>query len=270
MSKICKVCNKLDNILDCTRCKSVSYCSKECQIIDWSEHKLICQSNSLSKTYEGIVHITTLIETSENKLEFDEKEKASENDKRIVSNIILPIFKQMLIKYNTFPSIAFGEYINIENKDVGYIRILASFTIKEKNEHFNTLEVKIFKNPDDYKKDKTDFNNSGLAGIEEFYHLITKDYEVKFEISNDKENNRINIKPISTSEPDKKNLGLQVINYAFQNFMVQLDNAIDGEVIKVSLKEDDDIIHITKKIINENRFEFTVNVFFGKKINQES
>ena len=270
MSKICKVCSKLGDCINCPECNNVSYCSQLCLADDLKEHKLICQNENISKTYEGIVHVTTTVETKEHKLEFDESDKASDNDKKILSKKILSLFKEMLVKYNTFPNIAFGEYINVDNKDVGYIRVLSSFLIKETNEHFNTFEVRMFKNPDDYKKSKTDLNNSGLAGIEEFYHLITKDYEVKFEISTNKENSTINIKPISTSEPEKKNLGLDVINYAFQNFMVQLENAVDGEIIKVSIKEDDDIVHITKKVINDSKFEFTVNVFFGKDFNQES
>jgi len=268
MSKICKVCLKLGDCFNCNKCNNVSYCSQLCLADDLQNHKLVCQSDILFKTYEGIVHVTTSLETKESKLEFDEKESASVNDKTIITKKVLPIFTEMVTKYNTFPSIAFGEYINVNDKDVGYVRVLSSFLIKENNEHFNTLEVRMFKNPDDYKKSKTDFNNSGLAGIEEFYNLITKDYEVKFQISTNKENNTINIKPISSSEPEKKNLGLEVINYAFQNFMVQLDSAKDGEVIKVSLAEDNDIIHITKKVIDEDKFEFTVNVFSGKDINQ--
>lgn len=267
MSEICKVCFKLENtlgepkieILKCTRC----------QTIDCLKQNSICESDTLSKRYEGIVHITTSIITNKNMIEFEENDKASDNDKIILSNKILSLFKKMLVKYNSFPGIAFGEYISVDDKDVGYIRILSSFTIKEKNEHFNTFEVIMFKDPADYKKSKTDFNNSGLAGIEDFYHLITKDYEVKFEISTNKETSTINIKPLNTSEPENKNLGIDVINYAFQNFMVQLESANDGEVIKVSLEENNDIIHITKKIINETTFEFTVNVFFGKEINQK-
>jgi len=27
----------------CSRCKSVSYCSKECQVKDWKDHKLVCK-----------------------------------------------------------------------------------------------------------------------------------------------------------------------------------------------------------------------------------
>jgi len=223
-------------------------------------------SINLSKTYEGILHITTSIKTNENKFEFHEKDETIEEDKNNIISLVTPIFKSMQTKYNGFPNVACGEYININDKDVGYIRILSSFPIKDLDEHFNTLEIMIFKNGDDYKKSEKDFNNNGLAGIEEFYHLIMKDYEVKFEISTNKETNTINIKPISTSEPENKNLGLEVINYAFQNFMGQLESAADGEVIKLRVKEDNDIIHITKKVITDSKFEFTVNVFYGKEI----
>ena len=267
MSKICKVCSNLGDTIDCSQCKNVSYCSENCLNIDLPQHKIICQY-TISKTYEGILHITTSIKTNEQKFEFHEKDEAVEEDKNKIVSLVGPIFKSMVTKYNGFPNVACGEYININDKDVGYVRILSSFPIKDADEHFNTLEIRIFKNSDDYKKSEKDFNNNGLAGIEEFYHLITKDYEVKFQISTNKETSTINIKQISASEPENKNLGLEVINYAFQNFMGQLESAADGEIIKLSVKKGIDIIHITKKVITDSKFEFTVNVFFGIELNQ--
>ena len=232
MSKPCKVCSSIENSMFCSKCKTVNYCSKECQSVDWTEHKNTCKSNELSKKYEGLFHIITSIETNKERIEFDNEDTVSENDKRILSNTVLPIFKSMVKKYNTFPNIAYGEYITINDKDVGYIRVVSSFLDKKNNEHFNTFEVKMFKNENDYKKSPTDFNNNGLGGLEDFYNLIIKDYEIKLEISINSETNKINIKPISTSEPEKKNLGLSIITYIFQNFMTQIDNAIDEEVIK--------------------------------------
>ena len=37
----CEICNKNAPLL-CGKCKSVSYCSKECQKKDWTDHKKIC------------------------------------------------------------------------------------------------------------------------------------------------------------------------------------------------------------------------------------
>ncbi len=39
----CACCNRLlDNRKSCGRCKAVYYCSKECQLADWKEHRLRC------------------------------------------------------------------------------------------------------------------------------------------------------------------------------------------------------------------------------------
>ena len=215
---------------------------------------------NLEMNYEGIVHITTTLETKENIIEFDEKDNISSNDKKIISDTILPIFENMIKKYDRYPNISYGEYIN----DIGYIRVISSFEIKKNNEHFTTLEVKMFKSSADYIKSDDDFNNSDTAGLEDFYLNIKKDYEVKFEILTDDETGMINIKPISASEPEKKDLGMAVISYAFQYHMMQMESVDDGEIIKITpTKNEPDIIHITKKTINKNRYEFTVKVFYG-------
>jgi len=40
----CNACMKeLDNVLTCSRCKNATYCSKECQIKHWKEHKPRCK-----------------------------------------------------------------------------------------------------------------------------------------------------------------------------------------------------------------------------------
>jgi hypothetical protein len=40
----CNTCNKIDEKLKkCTRCKTMFYCSKECQVKDWKKHKKICK-----------------------------------------------------------------------------------------------------------------------------------------------------------------------------------------------------------------------------------
>ena len=39
----CAVCNKIpQNLKRCSRCRSVSYCSVECQRADWTRHKSLC------------------------------------------------------------------------------------------------------------------------------------------------------------------------------------------------------------------------------------
>jgi hypothetical protein len=53
--RVCETCCRLDLIVDedsklsmkaCSRCHNVHYCSKECQRLDWSNHKLICTEHS--------------------------------------------------------------------------------------------------------------------------------------------------------------------------------------------------------------------------------
>lgn len=40
----CAVCGAIPKKLKrCTACKSVSYCSRECQVDDWGQHKLVCK-----------------------------------------------------------------------------------------------------------------------------------------------------------------------------------------------------------------------------------
>ncbi len=40
--KICPVCYSEDCRHKCSRCKAVSYCSKECQVGDWPTHRKVC------------------------------------------------------------------------------------------------------------------------------------------------------------------------------------------------------------------------------------
>lgn len=44
----CYTCHKLKSddvrLYKCNVCKSIKYCSKECQTMDWSRHKLECRN----------------------------------------------------------------------------------------------------------------------------------------------------------------------------------------------------------------------------------
>ena len=39
------------DLLKCSKCKAVSYCSKECQLADWPAHKPMCQKHTELKTF---------------------------------------------------------------------------------------------------------------------------------------------------------------------------------------------------------------------------
>jgi hypothetical protein len=42
----CSFCNtSTDNLLRCSKCKYISYCSINCQKNDWKKHKCICSNN---------------------------------------------------------------------------------------------------------------------------------------------------------------------------------------------------------------------------------
>ena len=39
----CNVCGKADNVKACSRCKVASYCSLNCQKLDWPKHRKMCK-----------------------------------------------------------------------------------------------------------------------------------------------------------------------------------------------------------------------------------
>ncbi len=41
-SSVCRSCGKYGKFKNCARCKQAFYCTKDCQIADWSTHKSIC------------------------------------------------------------------------------------------------------------------------------------------------------------------------------------------------------------------------------------
>ena len=41
--KTCNVCKKKGKMKKCSRCRSTYYCSRECQVKDWEEHKKVCK-----------------------------------------------------------------------------------------------------------------------------------------------------------------------------------------------------------------------------------
>jgi hypothetical protein len=52
----CKICGT-ETDYGCGRCKSVAYCSEECQKIDWPTHKATCKMNA--KMREALVNTTS-------------------------------------------------------------------------------------------------------------------------------------------------------------------------------------------------------------------
>uniref|UniRef100_A0A383WQF5 MYND-type domain-containing protein n=1 Tax=Tetradesmus obliquus TaxID=3088 RepID=A0A383WQF5_TETOB len=42
LHRCCKVCGARGDVMSCSRCKEVSYCSKDCQRQDWKRHKAEC------------------------------------------------------------------------------------------------------------------------------------------------------------------------------------------------------------------------------------
>lgn len=70
--KNCFQCQKTDSdtekMYQCSKCKSVYYCSKECQIQHWKKHKKQCQLKLLQRV---LIH-------------GDEQEQKKRKDKRII------------------------------------------------------------------------------------------------------------------------------------------------------------------------------------------
>ena len=53
------VCTK-DYKFKCSRCEFARYCSKECQVKDWPEHKKVCIKHS-DKSFEGMAILKKII-----------------------------------------------------------------------------------------------------------------------------------------------------------------------------------------------------------------
>ncbi|XP_039282568.1 egl nine homolog 1 [Nilaparvata lugens] len=52
-SAVCEWCRKRENLLRCSRCRSVHYCSKDHQCQDWENHKRLCRKLSKNKPNEN-------------------------------------------------------------------------------------------------------------------------------------------------------------------------------------------------------------------------
>ena len=47
LQDVCANCGERDNRLKkCDRCRSVAYCSRECQVADWPKHRVVCGKTS--------------------------------------------------------------------------------------------------------------------------------------------------------------------------------------------------------------------------------
>ncbi|KDR67771.1 hypothetical protein GALMADRAFT_231682 [Galerina marginata CBS 339.88] len=53
MSEFCAQCKSPNDLKRCSRCRSVSYCSKQCQIANWKSHKPQCEPVSGSDLTES-------------------------------------------------------------------------------------------------------------------------------------------------------------------------------------------------------------------------
>lgn len=79
-NKECEVCEKKGKWQCCGKCKGVFYCSKECQTLDWSNHKLECKSIlAKRKIVETVEHIGKDLFKGEN---FKKVMKAMERRKK--------------------------------------------------------------------------------------------------------------------------------------------------------------------------------------------
>jgi len=54
----CFVCGSTDKIYFCANCRKISYCSKNCQIIDWKNHKKTCINVAEVQTIDNIFDCT--------------------------------------------------------------------------------------------------------------------------------------------------------------------------------------------------------------------
>ncbi|KAJ1471798.1 hypothetical protein T484DRAFT_1976874 [Baffinella frigidus] len=51
----CAVCGKsAEKLLKCSKCKSESYCGKDCQLAGWGEHKKICGKRGLASLLQNL------------------------------------------------------------------------------------------------------------------------------------------------------------------------------------------------------------------------
>jgi hypothetical protein len=39
---MCGICSESENARTCSKCHFISYCSRECQVVDWTTHKINC------------------------------------------------------------------------------------------------------------------------------------------------------------------------------------------------------------------------------------
>ena len=83
----CFVCQN-DNVKSCSRCHSISYCSKQCQKLDWKRHKADCNN---TVTEENIHVEESIITKTATSLTFNCKEtiETVQNSASTVSCFIL-------------------------------------------------------------------------------------------------------------------------------------------------------------------------------------
>lgn len=57
VERLCVVCDATGKVRHCARCKAVYYCSKECQVAHWPEHKAMCEQYGNARHYGEDMYI---------------------------------------------------------------------------------------------------------------------------------------------------------------------------------------------------------------------
>jgi MYND finger len=52
----CNLCGKTTDLMQCKTCKSVLYCTRECQVQDWPEHKTLCKRKEFAGAPCDVCH----------------------------------------------------------------------------------------------------------------------------------------------------------------------------------------------------------------------
>lgn len=90
----CVICNRTDKLLRCSRCKAVSYCTKEHQRRDWKRHKEFCATHSV----ESIVSNTVSATSQNSTLKSAKKESSLRNCQNLTTPVISNLSKKSVLE----------------------------------------------------------------------------------------------------------------------------------------------------------------------------